>query len=38
MAWATLRALLDLTLKPFHWIKTVHRPVSDTRRRQVAAE
>lgn len=38
IAWATLRALVDLTLKPFHWIKTVHRPVSDTGARQVAAE
>lgn len=37
-AWATLRALIDLTLKPFDWIKTAHRPVSDTSRRQVAAE
>lgn len=37
-AWATLRALVDLTLKPFDWIKTAHRPVSDTSRRQVAAE
>lgn len=37
-AWATLRALVDLTLKPFDWIKTAHRPVSDTARRQVAAE
>lgn len=37
-AWATLRALIDLTLKPFDWIKTAHRPVSDTSGRQVAAE
>lgn len=38
VAWATLRALIDLTLKPFDWIKTAHRPVSDTSGRQVAAE
>ena len=28
IAWATLRAMLDLTMRPFHWIKTRHRPVS----------
>lgn len=38
IAWATLRALVDLTLNPFDWIKTAHRPVSDTQARQVAAE
>lgn len=38
IAWATVRALVDLTLKPFHWIKTAHRPVSDTAAREVAAE
>ncbi len=38
VAWATLRALVDLTLNPFDWIKTAHRPVSDTSARQVAAE
>lgn len=38
VAWATLRALIDLTTKPYHWIKTAHRPVSDTGARQVAAE
>jgi cellulose synthase/poly-beta-1,6-N-acetylglucosamine synthase-like glycosyltransferase len=34
IALATLRALLDLTQKPFVWIKTAHRPVSDTTVRQ----
>lgn len=28
MAWATLRALHDLTWRPFHWIKTRHRPAA----------
>lgn len=38
IAWATVRALIDLTTRPFHWIKTAHRPVSDARPRQVPAE
>lgn len=38
IAYATLQALFDLTTRPFHWIKTVHRPVSDKARRQVPAE
>ncbi|MDV3253409.1 glycosyltransferase [Devosia sp. BK] len=38
IAWATVRALIDLTMRPFHWIKTAHRPVSDMRPRQVPAE
>lgn len=38
ISWATVRALVDLTLKPFHWIKTAHRPVSDARPGQVPAE
>lgn len=38
IAWATMRALVDLTLRPYHWIKTAHRPVSDTRVRHMPAE
>jgi cellulose synthase/poly-beta-1,6-N-acetylglucosamine synthase-like glycosyltransferase len=30
IAYATVRALIDLTKRPFHWIKTAHRPVSVT--------
>ncbi|WP_083982793.1 glycosyltransferase family 2 protein [Devosia soli] len=38
IAVATLQALYDLTTRPFHWIKTAHRPVSRNRRRIVPAE
>ena len=28
MAFATLRALMELTLRPFHWFKTPHVPIA----------
>lgn len=31
MAWATLRALHELTWRPFHWSKTRHHPSGSTR-------
>lgn len=38
IAWATVRALVDLATRPFHWIKTAHRPVSDISPGQAPAE
>lgn len=38
IAIATVWAVLDLTIRPYHWIKTAHRPVSDTRVQHVAAQ
>lgn len=37
IAVATVWALVDLTIRPFHWIKTAHRPVSDTGVRHLPA-